>query len=186
MVKLEDALRHPIISKFLIPLMQLPAGFPVLRTSGQIQSGWVINKGEIQNEEFIRMHDGEWKVPVIWLSPDDDSSKSMIKYTPIANFKLPEMYDQIKPNLPSDFIQFLDESLIVLIEGFYTEDFEEVQRIRAHDGQEHYPNIPQAENVLYEGRVVQVMRVPTAASSAAKATTAATDDPTTEPSCETK
>jgi len=74
-----------------------------------------------------------------------------------------------------------------LLEGIYVNEFEEVEQIRAYKGQEIHPNIPQAENVLYEGRVVQVIRAPAAPAAAAAAVSQAqaTDDPT-EPSCETK
>ena len=187
MVRIQDALRHPDIGKFLISLMQLPSGFPVVRTSGEIQPGWTLNEGELHKDEFLRFHDGEWKLPVIWLSPDGDSTKSIVKYTPIINFKLPGIYDQIKNNVPPDFLKAIDDTFTILIEGFYIEDFQEVERIRAHGGQEHYPNIPEAENVLYEGRIVQVIRVPAAPATViqAKAQTEAAEDPTSH-SCETK
>jgi len=187
MVRIQDAVRHPDVGKFLISLMQLPAGFPVLRTSGEIQPGWKLNEGELHKDEFVRFYDGEWKLPVIWLSPDDDINKSIVKYTPIINFKLPGIYDQIKNNVPPDFLKAIDDTFTILIEGFYIEDFQEVERIRAHGGQEHYPNIPEAENVLYEGRIVQVIRVPAAPATViqAKAQTEAAEDPTSH-SCETK
>ena len=188
MVRIQDALRHPDIGKFLISLMELPAGFPVVRTNGEIQPGWKLNEGELHKDEFLRFNDGEWKLPVIWLSPDNDSTKSIVKYTPIINFKLPEIYDQIKNNVPPYFLKAIDDTFTILFEGFYIEDFQEVENIRAHGGQEHYPNIPQAENVLFEGRIVQVIRAPATsrAAPAAVSQAEAADDPTTEPSCETR
>jgi len=188
MVKIEDALRHPVLSRFLISLLKLPNGFPVIRTSGEVQPGWTLDRGfSPHNEKFIIHHDGEWSIPAILVSPDANTAKNLMRCTPIYNLKLPHIYEQIKNDLPIDFLKLLDDAVFCLLEGIYVNEFEEVEQIRAYKGQEIHPNIPQAENVLYEGRVVQVIRAPAAPAAAAAAVSQAqaTDDPT-EPSCETK
>ena len=190
MVKIEDALRHPVLGRFLISLLKLQNGFPVIRTSGEVQPGWSLDRGfSPHNEKFIIHHDGEWSIPAILVSPDNNITKNLMRCTPIANFKLPHIYEQIKKNLPIDFLKLLDDAMFCLVEGIYINEFEEVQNIRSHQGQEIHPNIPQTENVLFEGRIVQVIRAP-AASAAAPTTplvsvsqAEAQDDPT-EPSCE--
>jgi hypothetical protein len=185
MVKIEDALRHPVLGRFLISLLKLPNGFPVIRTSGEVQPGWTLDRGfSPHNKKFIIHHDGEWSIPAILVSPDSNTAKNLMRCTPIYNFKLPHIYEQIKSDLPIDFLKLLDDAVFCLLEGIYVNEFEEVEQIRAYKGQELHPNIPQAENVLYEGRVVQVIRAP-AAPSAAVSQAKATDDPT-EPSCETR
>ena len=75
--------------------------------------------------------------------------------------------------------------MFCLLEGIYINEFEEVQQICAHQGQEVHPNIPQAENALFEGRVVQVIRAPAASATPSLSQAEAQDDPI-EPSCETR
>jgi hypothetical protein len=187
MVKIEDALRHPVLGRFLISLLKLQNGFPVIRTSGEVQPGWSLDRGfSPHNEKFIIHYDGEWSIPAILVSPDNNNiTKNLMRCTPIANFKLPHIYEQIKKDLPIDFLKLLDDALFCLVEGIYINEFEEVQNIRSHQGQEIHPNIPQTENVLFEGRIVQVIRAPSASAAAPAAVTQAEaqDDPT-EPSCE--
>ena len=185
MVKIEDALRHPVLGRFLISLLKLPNGFPVIRTSGEVQPGWTLDRGfRLHNEKFIIYHDGEWSIPAILISPDANTENNLMRCTPIANFKLPHIYEQIKNDLPIDFLKLLDDAVFCLLEGIYVNEFEEVEQIRGYKGQEVHQNIPQAENVLYEGRIVQVIRAP-ASAAAAVSQAQAQDDPT-EPSCETK
>jgi len=153
-VSMRDAQTHPILGKFLGAL-QTP--FPVLRSNGELQDGWTLRNYNPWEYTYISYHDGEWVLPVTWQSPDDDSTKNLVKHTPIANFKLPTIYESVKNTLP---LSLIDEVLHCLIDGVYSEEYAEFERLRLQGACEELPEVANVQQMLYEGNVVRVMVPP--------------------------
>ena len=153
-VDMRDAQRHPILSQFLNAI-QTP--FPVFRSNGELHAGWSIRLGGSWEYTYISYHDGEWKLPVRWQSPDEDSTKDLIKHAPIANFKLPIIYESVKDTLP---LSLIDEVLHCLCEGVYSEEYVEFECLRLQGSCEEVPETENVHQFLYEGNVVRIMIPP--------------------------
>jgi len=150
-VDMRDAQSHPILGEF-INALQTP--FPVFRSSGELQEGWTPNLSAPWEYTFIAYHDGEWKLPVTWQNPNDESAEALVKHTPIANFKLPAIYESVKNTLP---LSLIDEVLRCLIDGVYNEEYAEFESLRLQGACEELPEIPNVHQALYEGSMVRVM-----------------------------
>ena len=126
-VAFHHAYKHSILGPFLDILKNLK--FPVLRSSGEFQDGWTLQE-ELTQDTLIEYHDGEWKIPVHYTSPDGDYTKNICKYTPIGNFKMVGVYDPIKYILPDNFQELVDQVVFCLIDGIYFKEYEEVQELQ--------------------------------------------------------
>lgn len=111
-VAITDALKKPT----LMPFMRLlESDFPVLRSSGLVEPGWVINsKTSCGVGEYISysLEKGCWLLPV--LKPSDGSSK----HININDLLLPEIVSSLPENINEELIQFVQE----LNKGVYLED----------------------------------------------------------------
>jgi hypothetical protein len=155
MVLFRDADRHPVLSRLLTVLRELPS-FPVMRSSGEVQPGWIFQIDTFGDENCIASHDGEWKVPVRLPNPDHDSTKDLQKFTPIANFLLPCINEQIQ-GLPHDFHTLVNEALFCLIDGVYMKEYEEVKVIKFLSCQDEIPETDGVYPVQLGDSVVRVM-----------------------------
>lgn len=145
-VTFHHAYKHPVLGPFLTILKTLK--FPVLRSSGEFQDGWMLH------EEFtlIEFHDGEWKLPVHYTSPDGDYTK----YTPISNFKMLGIYEPIKYSVPDNFQELVDQVLFCLIDGIYFKEYEEVKELHI----EKHHDIDNVYKIVLEGKVGRVVIPP--------------------------
>jgi hypothetical protein len=151
-IRLDDALNHEIIGRFLRVLKSLENGFPVLRSSGEIQNGWTVHELGWEGT-FIRWHDGDWKLHVLWKSPDGNFNNDILKYIPIIQFKMRDIYERIKDQVPDDFLSLVDQVIFCMIDGIYTKDFEAIQGLHV----EEYPELSNVHQVLYDGGVGRIM-----------------------------
>ena len=106
-VKLKDAFDNTALSSLLNILDSRE--FKVKRTSGEIQDGWHLNKGNQVDTVFIQRNEDHWMIPCGHLEPNDYIRKFV--------------------NL-TDFIDIVPRELIeectrVLDSGIYFSDFEE-------------------------------------------------------------
>jgi len=159
-VHFRDAFRHPILGPFLTALKDLENGFPVLRSSGEIQPGWTLNYSSFA-DTMISYDSGDWKLPGIWISPDGNYAKDINKYTPIANFKLSAIYEQIQAQLPNNFLEMVDKVLLCLLDGIYTKEYEEVQQL----GAENYEDSVGVHIISDDGYVARILVPPPAVAT---------------------
>jgi hypothetical protein len=151
-IRLADALDHDIIGRFLKILKSLENGFPILRSSGEIQDGWTIHELGWEGT-FLRWYDGDWRLHVLWKSPDGNFNNDILKYIPIVHFKMRDIYERIKDQVPEDFLSLIDKTIFCMIDGIYSKDFEAIQELEL----EEYPEINNVHNVLYEGDVARIL-----------------------------
>ena len=151
-IHLNDAFNHEIIGRLLKVLKSLENGFPVLRTNGEIHDGWIIHELGWDGT-FLRWHDGEWKLHVLWKSPDGNFNNDILKYTPISNFKMRGIYERIKDRVPDDFLSLVDQAIFCMVDGIYSKDFEQRQNLTV----EEYPEIGNIHEVLYDGGVARIL-----------------------------
>ena len=171
MVKFSDAYKHPILGQFLKMLKGV--SFPVLRSSGELQAGWMLNTNPLDRSSFF-MHnelDGEWMVPV--RREGAAGEEALTKCTPIFNLKMANLFSTT----------LIDETVFCLVDGVYTLEYEEVCRLRSSASALEVPEIPGVVHIIYEGQVGRMMipgAVAGAAAAAAVAAAAASVPDTTE------
>lgn len=151
-IRLHDAFDHEIIGRFLRILKSLENGFPVLRSSGEIQDGWTVHELGWEGT-FLRLHDGDWKLHVLWKSPDGNFHNDILKYIPIIHFKMRDIYDRIKDQIPNDFLSLVDQVIFCMVDGIYSKDFEAIQGLQV----EEYPELSNVHQILYDGGVGRIM-----------------------------
>ena len=148
-VLIKDAYNHEIIGRFL---RSIKNGFPVLRSSGEIQSGWKLH--ELGWEATaIRYVNTDWCIQCLLRSPDGDYTKDILKYVPILNFKMDAIYKSIQHEVPEDFLWLVDQTVLSMIEGVYVKEYEEVQKLQ----QQEYPELSFTREVVYEGRIGRIL-----------------------------
>ena len=174
MVRFEDAYEHPVLGRFLTVLRELQS-FPVIRSSGEIQPGWKFKNDTYGDDTCIAADASEWKVPVRLPNPVRESLTDIQKFTPIANFLLPQIYQQIQ-GLPDDFEALIKQTLFCLIDGIYTKEYEEVKAIQFLKCQDEIPEIDGVYPVQLGDSVVRVM-IPGQSSASSQAPPEQVADP---------
>ena len=106
-VKLKDAFDNTALSSLLNILDSRE--FKVKRTSGEIQDGWHLNKGNQIDTVFIQRIDDHWLIPCRYLEDND----CIRKHVNISEFS------DIVPR------ELIEECTRVLDSGIYFSDFEE-------------------------------------------------------------
>ena len=106
-VKLKDAFDNTALSSLLNILDSRE--FKVKRTSGEIQDGWHLNKGDEVDTVFIQRNEDHWMIPCGHLEPNDYIRKFV---------NLTDLSDVVPAEL-------IEECLRVLDSGIYFSDFEE-------------------------------------------------------------
>lgn len=168
MVMFDDAYKHPILGAFLQMLKGV--SFPVLRSSGELQTGWTLNDNTFTKDTFI-LYDtsvGDWVVPV---RREVEGQDIITKYTPIYNLKMADMFDT----------SLIDETVFCLIDGVYTKEYEEVWALRQGGDSSRFPDIPGVVEVMYNGQIRRVIN-PRGGGAAAAAAAAPIPDITENPS----
>ena len=158
MVIFDDAYKHNILGELLN--MIKTTTFPVLRSSGELQEGWMLNEVKFDMDTMItyNVSDGEWMIPAKLVK---EGAAILTKYIPIVNLKMANKF-------PVDLI---DKAVFCLIDGIYSKEFEEVEVL---GGAGVLPNEPSSIEVEYEGRIVRVV-VPPVAVAVAVAVVVAVD-----------
>ena len=137
-VTFEYADEHPILGLFL---KMLEKEFPVLRTSGELQPGWKVNRGFPTCHTQICVENGEWFLPV---KLTDEVTKGVT----IASFKRPE----VASYFPEGFQELVDQVLFCLVDGIFYKEYQEVQYL---EGQEIVPEVPLVGMMMYQGEMVR-------------------------------
>ena len=106
-VKLKDAFDNTALCSLLNILDSRE--FKVKRTSGEIQDGWRLNKGDEVDTVFIQRNEDHWMIPCGHLEPNDYIRKFV---------NLTDLSDVVPAEL-------IEECLRVLDSGIYFSDFEE-------------------------------------------------------------
>jgi len=106
-VKLKDAFDNTALCSLLNILDS--RDFKVKRTSGEIQDGWHLNKGDQLDTVFIQRIDDHWMIPCRYLEGND----CIRKHVNLTDFS------DIVPR------ELIEECLHALINGVYFSDFEE-------------------------------------------------------------
>ena len=137
MVRMKDAFAHPIIGQLMTYIKEL-SGFPVLRSSGIYQEGWILNTNQIMYPTNLVCTD-DWMIPVI------NVKENTMKYISICSFKTthPELTESI------------DKAIFCLIDGIYSKEFEEVNL------PEVYPELPIVEPIVFNNYAGRVLVLPT-------------------------
>lgn len=106
-VKLKDAFDNTALCSLLNILDSRE--FKVKRTSGEIQDGWHLNKGNQVDTVFIQRNEDHWIIPCCYLETND----YIHKFVNLTDF--------------SDIVpaELIEECLRVLDSGIYFSDFEE-------------------------------------------------------------
>jgi hypothetical protein len=169
-IRLDDALNHEIIGRFLKILMSLKSGFPILRSSGEIQNGWTVHELGWEGT-FLRWYEGDWRLHVLWKSPDGNFNNDKLKYVPIIHFKMRDIYQRIKDQIPEDFLSLIDQAIFCMIDGIYSKDFEAIQGLEV----EEYPELNNVHNILYDGDIARIM-IPSGPSGPSNTSVLVDDD----------
>lgn len=151
-IRLNDALDHEIIGCFLKILKSLENGFPVLRSNGEIQDGWTVHELGWEGT-FLRWYEGDWRLHVLWKSPDGNFNNDKLKYVPIIHFKMRDIYEKIKDQVPEDFLSLVDQAIFCMVDGIYSKDFEAIQGLEIQE----YPELNDVHSLIYEGGVARIM-----------------------------
>ena len=106
-VKLKDAFDNTALSSLLNILDSRE--FKVKRTSGEIQDGWHLNKGNQVDTVFIQRNEDHWMIPCGHLEPNDYIRKFV---------NLTDFIDIVPRELIEECTRILDS-------GIYFSDFEE-------------------------------------------------------------
>ena len=106
-VKLKDAFDNTALCSLLNILDSRE--FKVKRTSGEIQDGWHLNKGDQLDTVFIQRIDDHWLIPCHYLEGNDCIRKHV---------NLTDFIDIVPAGL-------IEECVGALINGIYFSDFEE-------------------------------------------------------------
>ena len=134
-VKLKDAFDNTALSSLLNILDSRE--FKVKRTSGEIQDGWHLNKGNQVDTVFIQRIDDHWLIPCRYLEDND----CIRKHVNISEFS------DIVPR------ELIEECTRVLDSGIYFSDFEEQCALDKYV----MPEMPNVFPVVVDGQVGRVL-----------------------------
>ena len=134
-VKLKDAFNNATLSSLLNILDS--RDFKVKRSSGEIQDGWRLNKGDELDTVFIQRNEDHWMIPCGHLEPNDYIRKFV---------NLTDLSDVIPTEL-------IEECLRVLDSGIYFSDFEEQCAL----DKSVVPEMANVFPVVVDGQVTRVL-----------------------------
>ena len=134
-VKLKDAFDNTALSSLLNILDSRE--FKVKRTSGEIQDGWHLNKGNQVDTVFIQRIDDHWLIPCRYLEDND----CIRKHVNISEFS------DIVPR------ELIEECTRILDSGIYFSDFEEQCALDKYV----MPEMPNVFPVVVDGQVGRVL-----------------------------
>ena len=133
--KLKDAFDNTALCSLLNILDS--RDFKVKRTSGEIQDGWHLNKGDQLDTVFIQRIDDHWLIPCRYLEDND----CIRKHVNISEF--------------SDIVpaELIEECVRALINGVYFSDFEEQCAL----DKSVVPEMTNVFPVIVDGQVCRVL-----------------------------
>jgi len=134
-VKLKDAFDNTALSSLLNILDSRE--FKVKRTSGEIQDGWHLNKGNQVDTVFIQRNEDHWMIPCGHLEPNDYIRKFV---------NLTDFIDIVPRELIEECTRILDS-------GIYFSDFEEQCALDKYV----MPEMPNVFPVVVDGQVGRVL-----------------------------
>jgi len=134
-VKLKDAFDNTALCSLLNILDS--QDFKVKRTSGEIQDGWRLNKGDQLDTVFIQRIDDNWMIPCRYLEDND----CIQKHVNICDFT------EIIP------AELLEECTRTLDNGIYFSDFEEQCAL----DKSVVPEMANVFPVIVDGQVARVL-----------------------------
>jgi hypothetical protein len=153
MVRLRDALDHPVVGKFLSELKNLGT-FSVERSNLTIQPGWRLKTDtKYWEPAFLNRIDTIWCVPCILEKGHD----TMTKQVPIRQF----LRDTIIVATP-EFHTCITNTLECLEQGLYKSEYDAFQKHRVGTVEE----IEGMETILHEGKQVRIFSPETRPKSA--------------------
>lgn len=123
-VKMNDAMKNDSFNSFVNCLESLKGGFPVKRTSGQIQNGWRIYFAKYPEPSFIRYDSAltTWIVPVC--TGDDNEGTLIKKCIKFDDFLDYSIMGGVHQDLFYNFDTIVKECIAVFEDGIYKEDYE--------------------------------------------------------------
>ena len=134
-VKLKDAFDNTTLCSLLNILDSRE--FKVKRTSGEIQDGWRLNKGDEVDTIFIQRNEDHWMIPCGHLEPNDYIRKFV---------NLTELTDVVPAELIEECTRTLDS-------GIYFSDFEEQCAL----DKSVVPEMANVFPVIVDGQVARVL-----------------------------
>ena len=123
-VKMTDAMKNDSFNSFVNCLENLNGGFPVKRTSGEIQPGWRIYFAKYPQPNFIRFDStfNKWTVPVC--IGDEDEDTLIVKCIKFDDFLDYSIMGSVYQDLFYNFDEIVKECIAVFEHGIYRGDYE--------------------------------------------------------------
>ena len=139
MVRFKDAMKHACFQAFVRHLEELPNGFPVRRSNGELQNGWKLQK-EITRIDpiFVLKIRGFWAITV-------EKDMTIQKNIPLTHFE---------GIVPQDV---LDECIKLFASEIYKKDNEEYEAYLNRDVSNEVEDIKGIVNGIYDGRPCKVL-----------------------------
>ena len=135
---------HPILGPFLKMMEQ---EFPVLRSNGEFQPGWTLNRGFMTCDTLLFVDGGEW---ILHVALNGDVIKKGVS---IASLKRPE----VASYFPEGFQELVDQVLFCLVDGIFYKEYQEVQYL---PGPDIVPEVPLVGMMMYQGEMVRYILPP--------------------------
>ena len=153
MVRLCDALDHPVVGQFLSELKNMGT-FSVQRSNLTIQPGWNLKSDtKYWDPAFLNCVDSTWCIPCIF----GTGQNVLTKQVPIRQF----LSDTILEATP-EFLTSIRNSLECLEKGLYKSEYDAFQQHRVGSVEE----IEGMETISYEGKSVRIFSPETRPKSA--------------------
>jgi len=138
-VHMKDAIQIPEISEFINMITVCNYMFPIVRTSGILQTGWMLVEG---------MYESITRINNIWHIHLYNDIEHIYKYIPITYF----LENNVIQMFPLDFSKYLVSTLRILEEGVYVKDFQK-QPLNAKE----VVDAPCISKIMVNGQVVRVL-----------------------------
>ena len=154
-LEIDDALTIVPIREFLDALRTRAGGFPVLRSSGDIDQGWeLLRPTVLQPHHIEKTLAGNW----CFLANAIDKERDLEKRVRINDY----LRDDMAALFPAGFKDIVEAALASLEDGFYKDEVREWTELSNEPDNGRLPDIPQIKHVLHSSGVIYREFVPDA------------------------
>lgn len=126
-IRLSDVLRIDCFGRLISCLNTMKQGFCVIRTNGEIESGWAFQDTIASDPRLVAKHENTWLFPVFFMY------EPIRKYIPLEMLETPEILEQIKQNTTEPIKDILQECLQYPLNDIYKKEEAEYRRLEAQE-----------------------------------------------------
>lgn len=152
--RMEDAENVPAINRLLSVLKEREEGFPVIRSSGDIDHGWEVSTGGINQPNHIcKNGESDWMIRVITV----DKARDIHKAVSLNDYLRNDMLS----HFPEGFKNIVEEAIAALNAGLYNEEMREWNELSNNPDNGYLPDIEGIKQVINQsGDVGRVLYLP--------------------------